>query len=65
VRYDSAHVQVDRVRAHADRGDTIGIYVDNSRAYVVSAIKKGKTFATIVKGSDGGWKWGNPSSSSR
>jgi hypothetical protein len=60
VRYDSTHTHIDRVRAHADRGDAIGINVDNSRAYVVSAIKKGKTFATILKGSDGGWKIGQP-----
>jgi hypothetical protein len=60
VRYDSAHVHIDRIRAHADRGDTIGIHVDNSRAYVVSAIKKGKTFATILKAGDGTWDVGQP-----
>lgn len=60
VRYNAAHTHIDKVRAHPDNGDTIGAYSEYTRADVVAAIKKGTTFVTIFKGTDGKWKKGQP-----
>lgn len=59
VRYNAKHTHIDRVRAHPDNGDTIGIAVEFERATVIKAIKDGYTFVTII--SNGGkWKKGQP-----
>jgi hypothetical protein len=60
VRYNIAHTHIDRVRVHPDDGDTIGASSEKTRSDIVAAIKKGTTFVTILKGSDGKWKKGQP-----
>lgn len=60
VKYNAAHTHIDRVRAHPDKGDTIGAYSEYARADVVAAIKKGTTFVTILMGAEGKWKKGQP-----
>lgn len=60
VKYNYAHIHIDKVRVHPDNGDTIGSPVEWTRIDVVNAIKKGTTFVTIFKGSDGNWKKGQP-----
>lgn len=58
VRYNKAHTHIDKVRVHSDNGDSIGVANEYSRADIVAAIKKGTTFVTIFKGTDGKWKKG-------
>lgn len=60
VRYNATHTHIDRVRAHPDNGDTIGASSEYPRADIVAAIKKGTTFVTILWGSEGNWKKGQP-----
>jgi hypothetical protein len=60
VRFNSAHTHIDRVRAHPDNGDTIGAAAEYARADIIAAIKKGTSFVTIFKGSDGRWSKGQP-----
>lgn len=60
VKYNAAHTHIDRVRAHPDNGDTIGAYSEYARADVVAAIKKGTTYVTIFKKTDGNWQNGQP-----
>ena len=60
VRYNSAHTHIDRVKAHPDNGDTIGSPIEKSRQEVISAIKGGTTFVTIIKNSEGKWIKGQP-----
>lgn len=58
VRYNAAHTHIDKVRAHLDNGETIGVAGEYARADIVAAIKKGTTFVTIIKSSDGNWSKG-------
>ena len=60
VRYNAAHTHIDRVQVRPDNGETIGSYSECSRADIVAAIKKGTTYVTIFKDSDGKWKKGQP-----
>jgi hypothetical protein len=60
VRFNSAHTHIDRVRAHPDNDDTIGAAAEYARADIIAAIKKGTSFVTIFKGSDGRWNKGQP-----
>ncbi|WP_198408835.1 DUF3892 domain-containing protein [Rubrivivax gelatinosus] len=60
MRYNSAHTHIDRVRAHPDNGDTIGAHSEYARATVISSIKNGTSFVTILRGTDGNWKKGQP-----
>lgn len=60
VRYNATHQHIDRVRIHPDNGETIGAPAEYARADIVTAIKKGITFVTIFKGTDGNWKKGQP-----
>lgn len=59
VRYNAAHTHIDRVRAHPDNGDTIGVGAEYDRAVIVKAIKDGITFVTIMM-SGGSWQKGQP-----
>lgn len=59
VRYNTSHTHIDRVRAHQDNGDTIGVGTEYDRATIVKAIKDGVTFVTIVS-SGGNWQKGQP-----
>jgi hypothetical protein len=60
VKYNYAHTHIDRVRVHPDNGDTFGESSEFARTEVVTAIKQGKTFVTILKDSEGKWKKGQP-----
>lgn len=60
VKFNSAHTHIDKVCCHADSGESIGPPSDYARADVVSAIKKGTTFVTILKNSEGKWNKGQP-----
>lgn len=60
VRFDSAHTHIDKVRVHLDNETLFGPQVEKSRQDVVSAIRKGVLFVTILKGDDGNWKKGQP-----
>ena len=57
VRYNQARTHIEKVKVHVDGGETIGAASEWSRSQVVSAIENGKTFVTILKGSEG-WKKG-------
>ena len=57
VRYSYDDTHIDKVRVHADNGETIGAEVEHARTQVVSAIERGETFVTIYK-SNGRWKKG-------
>ena len=58
VRYNVARNHIVRVKVHEDKGDTIGRAEEWTRSQVVSAIERGKTFVTILKGSDNKWRKG-------
>jgi len=58
VRYDEDHSRIVKVRAHPDKGDTVGPGEEQTRATVVSNIESGKTYCTMLKGDDGKWKRG-------
>jgi len=60
VRYNFEHTHINRVRAHPDNGDTIGITTEVDRIDVIKAIRIGTTFVTILKESDGNWQKGQP-----
>jgi hypothetical protein len=58
VRYDDDHSRIVKVRAHLDKGDTVGSAQEQTRAEVVRSVEGGQTYCTIVKGTDGKWKRG-------
>lgn len=58
VRFNTAHTHIDRVRVHLDNGETFNAPTEHSRQDVINAIKKGTTFVTITKGSEGKWQKG-------
>ena len=58
VRYDDEEIHIVRVKVGQDKGETLGPAEEWSRQQVVSAIEQGKTFVTILKGSDGKWQKG-------
>lgn len=60
VRFNDARTHINKVRIHPDNGETIGASIEHTRADIVAAIKKGITFVTIFKGSDGKWQKGQP-----
>jgi len=58
VKFNEAHTHINKVRVHPDNGDSIGAFTEQTRMDIVNAIKKGTTFVTIFKGSDGKWQKG-------
>lgn len=60
VRYNLRHTHIDKVRAHPDNGESIGAFSEWTRADVIAAIKRGTTFVTIFKNSEGKWNKGQP-----
>lgn len=58
VRYNAEQTHILRAEVHEDKGDTIGIAVEQTRSEVVSAIESGKSFVTILRGADNKWKKG-------
>lgn len=57
VRYNAAGTHIDRVRRHADNGDSVGAASDVARSSVVSAIDNGTTYVTIFKNPNDTTKW--------
>jgi len=60
VKYNASHTHIDRVRAMPDNGDNFGDTCELTREEVVSHIKNGVTFITIIKNSEGKWSKGQP-----
>lgn len=60
VRYDSERTHIVKVMVHVDDGETIGRGEEWTRSQVVSTIESGKTFVTILRGSDNKWNKGQP-----
>ena len=60
VRFNSTHTHIDYVRAAVDNGSTLGVWQDYTRATVIAALKKGTTFVTVYRGSDGNFRKGQP-----
>ena len=58
VRYNAARTHIDKVRAHADQGESIAAYSEYTRVDVIAAIKGGTTYVTIFKDENGSWKQG-------
>jgi hypothetical protein len=57
VRYNSEHTHIVKVEVREDKGDKFGPAEERTRSQVISAIERGKSFVTILKGTDG-WKKG-------
>lgn len=58
VRYNSERTHIVKVEVAEDKGDSLGTTQEWLRGQVVSALERGKTFVTIVKGNDGKWRRG-------
>ena len=59
VRFNALRTHIDRVRAMPDNGDSFGSSVEMARTEVIAAIKRGVTFVTIIKGTNGKWNLGS------
>lgn len=59
-RYNSEHTHIDKVKVHSDNGENFGSAIEYSRLEVISSIKAGKTFVTILKNNESTWKKGQP-----
>jgi len=49
VQYDPTESHIEKVKAHTDNGDTVGVASVVSRSTVVQNIESGITYATITK----------------
>ena len=58
VKYNQARTHIDSVELRPDNGETLGSAAVWARSQVVTSIKSGKTFITILKGTDDKWKQG-------
>lgn len=58
VQYDADRNHIEEVEVREDKGDTLGEASKWKRETVASSIKDGKTFVTILKGSNGKWEKG-------
>jgi hypothetical protein len=58
VRYNDQRTHIVKVKVHEDKGDSVGNAEEWLRTQVVSAIERGQTFVTILKGTDNKWKKG-------
>jgi hypothetical protein len=57
VRYNAAGTHIDKVRCHADGGDSVGAATEKTRDGVVKLLDGGTTFVTIYKDPGGASKW--------
>ena len=60
VRFNGRHTHIDRVRARADNGETLGTPADHARADIISAIRNGVTYVTTFKTNEDKWNKGQP-----
>jgi len=58
--YNTDHTSIIKVTTHADNGDSVGSPFEETRQIVVSNIKNGKTYCTILKNKEGKWNKGAP-----
>lgn len=58
VRYNQARTHIDKVEVRVDSSETIGAATEWTRSQVVSSIRGGHTFVTILRNPDGTWKLG-------
>ena len=58
VRYNDERTHIAEVKVHEDKGDAFGGAGEWSRNQVVSALERGKSFITILKGTGGKWQKG-------
>jgi hypothetical protein len=58
VRYDNERTHIVKVKVREDKGETLSEAKEWTRDQVVSAIERGKTFVTILKGSNDKWRRG-------
>lgn len=58
VRYNADHDYIDKVKTHEDEGDEVGSFYEEKRETVISNLKKGKTYMTILKNKEGKWNKG-------
>lgn len=57
VQYNPAQTHIVKVRAHPDRGDTVGDGVEMLRTEVIAKLASGTTFVTITR-SGSSWNQG-------
>ena len=60
VRFNDRRTHIDLVRACPDNGDQLGQVGEYAREDIVDALRRGVTFVTIYKGTNGQWKQGQP-----
>lgn len=58
VRYNGEHSHINQVKVHTDNGETISVSNIWKREDVVKALENGKSFVTILNGTEGKWKQG-------
>ncbi len=58
VRYDRTGTRIELVRVREDKGDTFGPAEEWLRSQVVTALERGKSFVTILRGQDQKWQKG-------
>lgn len=58
VSYNNERTHISKVKAHEDKGDSVGPAEECSREAIVKVIKQGTTFVTIFKGQNGKWNKG-------
>ncbi len=58
--YNTDHTNIIKVATHIDNGNSVGSSFEENRQTVVTNIKNGKTYYTILKNKDGEWNKGAP-----
>jgi hypothetical protein len=58
VRYNDEETYIVKVKVLEDEGDAFSLAEEWTRSKVVSAIERGKTFVTILRGANNKWKKG-------
>jgi hypothetical protein len=60
VKFNPRHTHIDQVRIMEDQGNSFGPSSTTDRQNVVSALKRGVTFVTLVQGANNTWNKGAP-----
>ena len=58
VRYSGNKTGIEQVMVHEDKDTTIGSGVEKTRNQVITGMKGGQTYVTILKGDGDKWKKG-------
>jgi len=59
VQYDYSDKHIEKLKVHEDQIDSVGPGLVQTRSWVISKIREGKTFITIYKNDDGKWRSGD------